>query len=201
MIKLKDLLMEAVNVAKQSTKSLLRLHGQMKDERLSGQSALLFRLITKELVKRKVKLESVNEVSFSSVSTKKLVKQYKQMADEKLSGSAALTFRMIAKELTKRKFKLESVNEASSFDSVAKGWVKYFLKRHGKDIFKNVIAGRKKERGKYSITDSDLWDQFGYYQHKDKKFGDWMGALAMIDFTLVSDMLGKEFSKKYPVEW
>ena len=61
MIKLKDLLMEAVNVAKQSTKSLLRLHGQMKDERLSGQSALLFRLITKELVKRKVKLESVNE--------------------------------------------------------------------------------------------------------------------------------------------
>ena len=142
---------EAVNVAKQSTKSLLRLYGQMKNERLSGQSALLFRLITKELVKRKVKLESVNE--------------------------------------------------ASSFDSVAKGWVKYFLRRHGKDIFKNVIAGREKERGKYSITDTDLWDQFGYYQHKDKKFGDWMGALAMIDFTLVSDMLGKEFSKKYPVEW
>ena len=90
MIKLKDLLMEAVNVAKQSTKSLLRLHGQMKDERLSGQSALLFRLITKELVKRKVKLESVNE--------------------------------------------------ASSFDSVAKGWVKYFLKRHGKNIFKKVVV-------------------------------------------------------------
>jgi hypothetical protein len=95
----------------------------------------------------------------------------------------------------------ESVSEADSFDNVAKGWVKYFLKRHGKDIFKKVIAGREKERGKYSITDSDLWDLFGYYQHKDRKFGDWMGSLAMIDYTLVSDMMGKAFSKKYPVEW
>jgi hypothetical protein len=48
---------EAVNIAKQPTKSLLRLHGQMKNERLSGHAALLFRLITKELIKRKVKLE------------------------------------------------------------------------------------------------------------------------------------------------
>ena len=91
--------------------------------------------------------------------------------------------------------------EASGFDSVAKGWVKYFLKRHGKNIFKKVIAGREKERGKYSIIDTDLWDLFGFYQHKDKNFGDWMESLAMIDYTLVSDMLGKEFSKKYPVEW
>ena len=89
----------------------------------------------------------------------------------------------------------------SSFNNVAKGWVKYFLNRHGKNIFKNVIVGREKERGKYSITDTDLWDAFGFYQHKDKKFGEWMESLAMIDYTLVSDMLGKEFSRKYPVEW
>ena len=89
----------------------------------------------------------------------------------------------------------------ASFDSEAKKRVKVFLKWHGKDIFKKVIAGREKERGKYSITDTDLWDLFGFYQHKDKNFDKWMRSLAMIDFTLVSDMLGKEFSKKYPVEW
>lgn len=93
------------------------------------------------------------------------------------------------------------ITEASSFDNVAKGWVKYFLKRHGKDIFKKAIAGREKERGKYSISDADLWNLFGFYQYRDKKFRDWMESLAMIDYTLVSDMMGKEFSKKYPVEW
>jgi len=93
------------------------------------------------------------------------------------------------------------LTEASSFNNVAKGWVKYFLRRHGKNIFKKAIAGREKERGKYSITDSDLWNLFGFYQQKDKKFNEWMSALPMIDYTLVSDMLGKEFAKKYPVEW
>ena len=51
-----------VSFSKVSTEKLLRHYKQMADERLSGSAALTFRLIAKELNKRKVKLpESVNE--------------------------------------------------------------------------------------------------------------------------------------------
>ena len=44
-----------------STQKLVKSYKQMADERLSGAAALTFRLIAKELIKRKAKLESVNE--------------------------------------------------------------------------------------------------------------------------------------------
>ena len=43
------------------TKKLVKTYKQMADEKLSGSSVLTFRLIAKELIKRKAKLESVNE--------------------------------------------------------------------------------------------------------------------------------------------
>jgi hypothetical protein len=43
------------------TKKLVKTYKQMADERLSGSSALTFRLIAKELIKRKAKLETVDE--------------------------------------------------------------------------------------------------------------------------------------------
>ena len=48
------------------TKKLVKTYKQMADERLSGSSALTFRLIAKELIKRKAKLESVNEADLKS---------------------------------------------------------------------------------------------------------------------------------------
>ena len=50
-----------INYSKTSTKKLVKIYKQMADERLSGSSALTFRLIAKELIKRKAKLESINE--------------------------------------------------------------------------------------------------------------------------------------------
>jgi hypothetical protein len=52
---------EVVNFSKTSTKKLVKTYKQMADERLSGSAALTFRLIAKELIKRKARLESVNE--------------------------------------------------------------------------------------------------------------------------------------------
>jgi hypothetical protein len=81
--------------------------------------------------------------------------------------------------------------------------VKRFINKVGRRIFKNVTAGVEKIGGNYSISDMDLWNQFGFHQHRDKKFDEFMKSIPpdSFDETLVSDMLGKEFSKKYPVEW
>ena len=113
--------MPAVSKAQQKFMGMVHglQKGTVKPSKVSGKVKKVAKSMKKKSAKdfastkhkglpKKVKSESVNEVSFSSVPTKKLVKQYKQMADEKLSGSAALTFRMIAKELIKRKAKLES---------------------------------------------------------------------------------------------
>ena len=50
-----------INFSKISTAELVRQYKQMADERLFGAGALTFRLIAKELIKRKARLESVNE--------------------------------------------------------------------------------------------------------------------------------------------
>ena len=50
-----------INFSRTPTKKLVKIYKQMADERLSGSSVLTFRLIAKELIKRKAKLESVNE--------------------------------------------------------------------------------------------------------------------------------------------
>ena len=62
--KMKGYAKESVNeisFSRFSTKKLVTTYKQMADERLSGAAALTFRLIAKELIKRKAKLESVNE--------------------------------------------------------------------------------------------------------------------------------------------
>ncbi len=53
MIKLNDILLEAVDVKSFKTKLLVKIRNQMKDERVSGSAAVLFKLITKELIKTK----------------------------------------------------------------------------------------------------------------------------------------------------
>ena len=116
--------MPAVSKAQQKFMGIVHglQKGTVKPSKVSGKVKKVAKSMKKKSAKdfastkhkglpKKVKSESVNEVSFSSVPTKKLVKQYKQMADEKLSGSAALTFRMITKELIKRKAKLESARK------------------------------------------------------------------------------------------
>ncbi len=53
-----------------ATKQLVQKYKQMADERLSGSAALTFRLIAKELIKRKAKLESVNEAKLKLTKDK-----------------------------------------------------------------------------------------------------------------------------------
>jgi hypothetical protein len=64
-----------INFSKISTPELVRQYKQMADERLFGAGALTFRLIAKELIKRKARLESVNEAN-ASVIRKKLLKKF-----------------------------------------------------------------------------------------------------------------------------
>ena len=56
-IKIKESVNEGADYSKVPTKKLVKTYKQMADERLSSSAALTFRLIAKELIKRKAKLE------------------------------------------------------------------------------------------------------------------------------------------------
>ena len=100
---------DEVSFSKVSTEKLLRHYKQMADERLSGSAALTFRLIAKELRKRKVRLPEIKEADLGLTYKKgKTIK-----VKHKTSGKTLVIIDkpVVRKEYEKLGFYAESVNE------------------------------------------------------------------------------------------
>ena len=99
-----------------ATKQLVKKYKQMADERLSGSAALTFRLIAKELIKRKAKLESVNEKmdkeQFHDYMQYVLKTQFKTPEEKKMKKSIIKKLNIANKKKGLRLFK-ESINEST----------------------------------------------------------------------------------------
>ena len=103
---------DEVSFSKVSTEKLLRHYKQMADERLSGSAALTFRLIAKELRKRKVRLPEIKEADLGLTYKKgKTVK-----VKHKTSGKTLVIIDkpVVRKEYEKLGFYAESVNEVDA---------------------------------------------------------------------------------------
>jgi|TARA_Y100000992_G_scaffold273961_1_gene216509 hypothetical protein len=106
---------DEVSFSKVSTEKLLRHYKQMADERLSGSAALTFRLIAKELRKRKVRLPEIKEADLGLTYKKgKTVK-----VKHKTSGKTLVIIDkpVVRKEYEKLGFYAESVNERRQYKS------------------------------------------------------------------------------------
>ena len=101
-----------------STKQLVKIFKQFSGERLSGSAALTFRLISKELIKRKAKLESVNErwnpnkIKSHSAKAINFLKQAQQFAKQGQKGAVWNRLKDAGWELKQVMAFTESVNEA-----------------------------------------------------------------------------------------
>jgi flagellar hook-basal body complex protein FliE len=117
-----------------ATKQLVKKYKQMADERLSGSAALTFRLIAKELIKRKAKLESVNEAVEPKGNMAKIAKVVKDKQATKLSGvmidmqSANLLMKLWDAVSDKDKEKMNKMNARLLTTVIKKLWSRINLK-------------------------------------------------------------------------
>ena len=150
-----------VSFSKVSTEKLLKHYKQMADERLSGSAALTFRLIAKELRKRKVRLpeikESVNEGTCGYGIDGKI-------GEEPAGPNLMKKIKKISKDKEKKKIlksKKEGVNELQKMRPA----VKKLLKQKGYSPIFQAIDNSKRQfkQMRYSrgeIQDT-LIDMFG----------------------------------------
>ena len=126
-----------------STQKLVKSYKQMADERLSGAAALTFRLIAKELKKRKVKLpESVNEDWWSEMSSydqAQYIKDHPNSAKAKSSKKARKEKEADRKKLAKRGYDIDATTGKAVKQSKKEDPKK--KEKHKKAISKGIFPG------------------------------------------------------------
>ena len=141
-IKIKESVNEGADYSKVPTKKLVKTYKQMADERLSSSAALTFRLIAKELIKRKAKLEGTcgyaPEGKVDVHNTDKLTPAGPHL-------------------LKKQKKKVESMNEKVIKVSKKDNIPGNPMKMKGEEKIKKLVySGSIKNKGSYEIKGNKL---------------------------------------------
>jgi hypothetical protein len=143
-----------------STQKLVKSYKQMADERLSGAAALTFRLIAKELKKRKVKLpESVNEDWWSEMSSydqAQYIKDHPNSAKAKSSKKARKEKEADRKKLAKRGYDIDATTGKAVKQSKKEDPKK--KEKHKKAISKGIFPGSP-EYSKFMKESTKSWNK------------------------------------------
>ena len=125
---------EAVNFSKISTSKLVKTYKQMADKRLSGSSALTFRLIAKELIKRKAKLEGGKDCCDNCKEGKVCCDVHEAISKDEWAQypKYARKLKPYMKKLLKVPVRVRVIKQANH-----NPWIEVRVARFGKDIIPN----------------------------------------------------------------